>query len=437
MKVTCLTESVFSSGAKVDREAGIIRGVKILGRESKNRRQYSDRALQEAAKLYEGVDVNLSHPGRNDPGNDIHGNAPVERGFGWLQSVNVKDDGVYGDLHYFKSHPYSGVIAESAERNPRRFGLSHNAFGKTNRGANGREVVETMESVKSVDIVQNPATTRGLFESDGRTIREVFEQHAPELLTSLLEDSALLPPESMDQPMQVEAPAGKDPGAQVKAAIVQLLTAALDSDGDPRAVVLKIMDTAQALLAGLPNPEEKDPEAQSDENGDPVGNDPNVDPSDPNQQTSEPAADDPSGSDPANPGDKNPFQQRKKKMAESTKTPAADPAVKQLMESVGKLTETVGKLTAAQEEQNARSAARALLESSNRDASEIRINTLAGVKDEAARKALVESWPEKQPEPSRYSYGQRPAVSAPLRESAGSEAGKYPADHKSFLAAIR
>ena len=46
----------------VDRLAGVIRGVKILGLESRNGRTYLPEALAAAAPLYEGAKVNVNHP---------------------------------------------------------------------------------------------------------------------------------------------------------------------------------------------------------------------------------------------------------------------------------------------------------------------------------------------------------------------------------------
>lgn len=160
-KVTTLIEDVLDHRTRIDEERGIIHGVKILGRVSRNGREYSDNALREAAELYKGRPVNLNHPGK--------ANATAERdfgdGLGWLESIEVRPDGVYGDLHYLKTHPAAPMLVEAARRNPKRFGLSHNAEGEVKRGANGKNVVESIKRVHSVDIVQTPATNEGLFES--------------------------------------------------------------------------------------------------------------------------------------------------------------------------------------------------------------------------------------------------------------------------------
>ncbi len=162
-----LTEQTAIAPRRVDREAGLIEGVRILGPDSKNGRKYSPRAMAEAARLYEGAPVNVDHPAteRKD--------RPLAEAFGWIRNVRQEPDGVYGDLHYLKSHPQAELVAEAAERNPNRIGLSHHAEG-TVRMDGQRVIVETVERVHSVDLVQTPATNAGLFDSEGKpmTIRE-------------------------------------------------------------------------------------------------------------------------------------------------------------------------------------------------------------------------------------------------------------------------
>lgn len=161
MKITSLTEAIFGESPTIDTDAGVIRGVKALGRVSRNGREYSDSALAECARMYEGAQINLNHPGKKDASAD----RPFQEGIGWMKNVQIRADGVYGDLHYLKSHPNAPMLVESAERNPTRFGLSHNAEGSlVKRG--GKNVVESVNRVHSIDIVQNPATNRGLFESE-------------------------------------------------------------------------------------------------------------------------------------------------------------------------------------------------------------------------------------------------------------------------------
>lgn len=165
-----LRETTFATTLQVDREAGVIRGVKIIGRQSRNGRIYSDRALEQAAKLYEGAGVNIDHP-MEQAGES---NRKLADGFGHLRNIDHKDDGVYGDLVYLKSHALADQVCEAAERMPRQLGLSHNAEGYVTR-RDQNWIVEGITRVHSVDLVRSPATNRGLFESAGATVGDSRE----------------------------------------------------------------------------------------------------------------------------------------------------------------------------------------------------------------------------------------------------------------------
>lgn len=155
---TPLLEIAYSTAHKVDRDAGVIRAVKILGKESRNGRSYSDDALTQAVRLYEGLGVNIDHPQSK-----AAGDRKFVDGFGYLQNVRRQDDGIYGDLVFLKSHVLAEQICEAAERMPQQFGLSHHAEGYL-ASEHGKTVVEGFERIFSVDIVRSPATNRGLFE---------------------------------------------------------------------------------------------------------------------------------------------------------------------------------------------------------------------------------------------------------------------------------
>lgn len=155
-----LREDVRSSPhRRVDESRGIIYGVKVLGRRSNNGRIYPPEVIRQAAPLYEGKSVRVDHP------DDPEANRSSDSVLGWLRNVHIAGDGcLYADLHYLQSHPFSRRLVEAARRNPRCFGLSHNADGDTEMRGSTMVVKEILE-VRSVDLVADPATTTGLFES--------------------------------------------------------------------------------------------------------------------------------------------------------------------------------------------------------------------------------------------------------------------------------
>jgi hypothetical protein len=148
---------------RVDTEAGIIYGVKVLGPRSRNGRVYEDAAIRKALPLYEGVTVNINHV-RNDPKTGAHVERPMQDRWGVLRNVRYQEGSIYADLHYIKSHPMTKQLVEAAQRFPEIFGLSHDAGGDEQLIDGERRVVEMYE-VKSVDVVADPATNEGLFES--------------------------------------------------------------------------------------------------------------------------------------------------------------------------------------------------------------------------------------------------------------------------------
>jgi len=369
--LTSLLEISFSDTHSVDRGAGVIRGVRVLGRQSRNGREYSDRALNEAARLYQGIGVNLNHADRRESSLE----RSVEAGFGWLEAVEVRADGVYGDLHFLKSHPQAAMIVEAAERNPRRFGLSHHAEGRVAR-SNGKNVVESIERVRSVDMVQNPATNAGLFESEEiemhKTIRQVLTETHAGALAALLQDPLLEQGALADAGLDLPADAGEDD--QVTAAFKSMIDAVLDDDSlDLAARLAKIRDILKA--------QEK--------------------------LTGSPAA-----------GSQSPA------VAESVRQPTGhDPLVRQLVERLDRV--------------EAEAACRSLLESRNRACDATRLSTLALLTSEDERVRLIESWPER-PAPTSpgapLSGHPRPTVSRPLVES---ESVFLPKDAKALAMAIR
>ncbi len=142
---------------RVDREKGLIPGVKLLGTMSRKGRQYPAAVMAKALPLYEGMRVNVDHV---DPGQ----RRSLRDRIGLVKNVTLKEDGLYGDFHFNPKHALAEQIAWDAENAPQNLGFSHDTRGAT-RNQGGKVVVESIDKVLSVDLVANPATTAGLFES--------------------------------------------------------------------------------------------------------------------------------------------------------------------------------------------------------------------------------------------------------------------------------
>lgn len=258
-----ITESIAYENKNIDREAGIIREARILGKVSKNGREYSDKALNDAARLYEGVDVMIDH-NRKEP----NAERPLMESFGVIRNVRRVGDAVFGDLHFLKSHPSTNVILEKAERFPDKVGLSHNADGSTAR-RNGKTIVESVEEVISVDVVTRPATNKTLFESDHRmktTVKKLIEAN---FKADKIKASKLLEMEGMED-MPVEMDDGASADDQIWGAFQTAILAAVnDETMDMKAIIKKVADILKAYekLSGDGAGESTDTNAASGSEG--------------------------------------------------------------------------------------------------------------------------------------------------------------------------
>jgi len=396
-----LLEHTMGGSPQVDRESGVISNVKVLGRVSKNGRQYSDQAMHDACRLLEGITVNIDHDRKNP-----------ERGFlsgiGILEGLEVKPDGVYAKRFVIKkSHPSASLIFESAENFPKNFGLSINANGRQNDRTG---VVESIINAQSVDIVGKPATTNGLFESHDPkpkarkvkiTIKSLVEALDSKIsgaaaiksrLAKIMEDSggdsalmgAPVPMTTGDGVDGGEPDPDADPMDALNDAFAALVASVMQNDGlalaDKISQITAILTTQDTLLNGdaAPAPKGKKTPVQEDEGGD--------------------------------------------DMSES---------VKESLASLTKLVQTsVDGQTKLLESQKRTDAKILLMESSIAVTPE-KIDALVNAKDGAAQTALIESWP-----PTKKVTSLKPAVSAPLMESI-EEPGKFIEDSKALVGSWR
>ena len=185
---------------RVDQQAGVIRGVKLLGLESRNGRTYLPEALSQAARLYESAKVNVNHPKGNPTGPRDY-----QDRIGTIRHATVRPgEGLFGDFHFNPKHALAEQLMWDAERAPENVGFSHNVEARVGRRGD-RVVVEAITRVQSVDLVADPATTRGLFESacatgsasatqpaesnDSLTLEDLERNH-PELVESIRQEQS-------------------------------------------------------------------------------------------------------------------------------------------------------------------------------------------------------------------------------------------------------
>ncbi|MDA7977499.1 MAG: hypothetical protein MPJ50_01860 [Pirellulales bacterium] len=189
--VESLLEFATSAGLcpRVDADAGILHGVKVLGLFSRNGRRYRTECVSAAAHLYEGIKVNVNH---------ANGSRRAPRDYqdrlGCLREVRATEQGLFADLHFNPRHTVAEQLIWDAEHAPENVGLSHNVEARTSRD-HTEVIVEEILHVNCVDLVADPATTAGLFEAheppnpakiNWQQMEQVVEElrrHRPELFS--------------------------------------------------------------------------------------------------------------------------------------------------------------------------------------------------------------------------------------------------------------
>jgi hypothetical protein len=251
-----LQEYCDSRGAsmRVDAQAGVIRGVKLLGLESRNGRSYLPETLVQAARLYEEAKVNVNHPKGNPAGPRDY-----QDRIGTIRGVAMRPgEGLFGDFHFNPKHALAEQLIWDAEHAAENVGFSHNVEARTSRRGD-RVVVEAILRVQSVDLVADPATTRGLFESaatagDGES--EITVDAKTGTAPAQAAEPLSLDDLKRDYPELVES-IGREQAAELgrlRREVERL--AALEGAGQKRGAALRLLREF-----GLPEPESADPTA--------------------------------------------------------------------------------------------------------------------------------------------------------------------------------
>ena len=141
----------------IDLENHVIRNVSLLGVKSRNRRRYPKEVMAAAAHLYEGANVNVDHK------RDGEASRSIRDRIGIVRKVRAEGERLKGDFHYNPDHPDAKQFLWAVKNQPGSVGFSHVAMIKEKKV--GKDfVVESIDSVKSVDLVADAATTNGVFE---------------------------------------------------------------------------------------------------------------------------------------------------------------------------------------------------------------------------------------------------------------------------------
>lgn len=163
------SEDVFAdvTEAHIDREKGVIKGVKLLGLRSKNKRNYDTPGVRKSAmEALRGAQVYIDHPEIPSKPRSYRDKIGVVG-----QSVTfLEGKGHFGDIHYNPKHPCAEQFLWDVQHASKSLGMSVNAVVKSGKtDSSGDVVIEEVQSVRSLDIVTKPATTAGMFEHEEET----------------------------------------------------------------------------------------------------------------------------------------------------------------------------------------------------------------------------------------------------------------------------
>lgn len=164
-RAKAFTYEISFKEAEFDSEQPVIRNVVLLGAESKNKRRYTEKCMKAAVGLYENVQAFVNHPTKSE---EQDGMRDVRNMAGKFHNVRFESMKIRADFKGLPDDPAAKKFISIAHNMPEIAGLSQNASGKVRREG-GIEIVESIEKVLSVDLVANPATTKGMYENHDHT----------------------------------------------------------------------------------------------------------------------------------------------------------------------------------------------------------------------------------------------------------------------------
>lgn len=151
-----LTTSALDA-ANVDEAGHRLLDVALLGPVSANGRRYSERALDDARRLFEGGKSYLDHA-EGDAAHSVHDF------IGRLNGLHIADGKLRARELCVVVNEHWPLIHNIATKDPGGAGFSIDADGDV-RGPRGKQIVDRLTKAYSVDLVTTPATNKGLFEA--------------------------------------------------------------------------------------------------------------------------------------------------------------------------------------------------------------------------------------------------------------------------------
>ena len=149
----------------------VVSGVSVLGPTSKNKRRYSIEVQKESLSVFEGAKAYLNHPAGREMGDSRR----VQDLIGEHKNLRVSGDRTFSDLHLIDNQTTREHVVPIIKQKPHLVGNSIVVRGVSERAKDGWEDVTKILEVRSIDVVAEPATTNGLYESENVRSEEDME----------------------------------------------------------------------------------------------------------------------------------------------------------------------------------------------------------------------------------------------------------------------
>lgn len=173
------------SEAEIDYDHLVLKNVVLLGPVSTNGRIYPVETQKNALPLFEGIAAYVNHP----KSQDMNEPRDMRDLIGEHKNVRVVGNKTISDLHLIDNAVVRDVILPVAEQKSHIPGNSIVARGKMSKKEDGSYVVDQILAARSVDIVTEPATTKGLFTEGKQLFSSEGEMELKDLtLESLKKD---------------------------------------------------------------------------------------------------------------------------------------------------------------------------------------------------------------------------------------------------------
>lgn len=144
-----------------DKTEMVIRDHVVLGPISKNGYTYPVKTQQESIGVFEGAKAYLNHPVARDMGEA----RDVRDLIGQHKNIRVVGEKTYSDLYLVNNRTVQDHVLPIVESAPSLIGSSVVIRGKLKKVEGGIPEMAQILACRSIDLVSEPATTQGLYES--------------------------------------------------------------------------------------------------------------------------------------------------------------------------------------------------------------------------------------------------------------------------------